>query len=204
MARPRKMVLVPPPKWEDTIETLRGEFPRPAPSLDRNRCNIAIVGCYPGLWEAAPFADKEWEIWGFSRRHMGKLPRCDKWFELHDAINFQRYETEIKGYNEFLIRGNCEDTVVLQKDFPSAALLERFGPYFLTSGQAPWLLAYAISLKPAKIGIWGVEAREGYPMQRYELQHFIQIAKDEGIEVIVPEGCTILERRPLYGFESKK
>jgi hypothetical protein len=158
---------------------------------------IAIVGCYPETWEKAPYSDASWEIWGFSRRNMGKLPRCDKWFELHEERHFLRYETEVRGYADYL---RDDKAVVLQKDFPAKALLDRFGPYFFSEGQCVWLMAYAIHLGATEIGIWGVESIDQYAKQRFEVQHFVQVARDLGISVTVPEGCTLLTPRKLYGF----
>ena len=182
MPRPRKVTSVPP-----TVDHLK-PFRR----------NIAIVGCYPESWEDAPFEDENWEIWGFSRKNMGKLPRCDKWFELHHVKNFPRYETEVKGYGEAL------RTAVLQADFPKDELVRRFGPFFFGSGQAPWLLAYAIMQGPKRIGLWGIEALDPLKPQRWDIQHFAQVAHDLGIQIVVPKACTLLHPRPLYGFESNK
>ncbi len=164
---------------------------------DRDQKKIAIVGCYPKTWELAPFADKAWEVWGFSRRNMGKLPRCDKWFELHDSTQFPRYESEIRGYSDYLAKNPC---VVLQRDFPAQELIDRFGSYFFSEGQSAWMMAYAITKNPAQIGLWGIECLDPYGSQRWCLQHFFQVAKDLGILVKVPEGCTLMQPRKLYGF----
>jgi hypothetical protein len=158
---------------------------------------IAIVGCYPETWEKAPFGDNNWEIWGFSRRNMGKLPRVDKWFELHENSQFPRYESEVKGYVTDWLK---KPFVVLQDQFPAKELVKRFGPYFFSEGQSVWLMAYAIHLGATEIGIWGVECIDQYGKQRFEVQHFVQVARDMGIMVTVPEGCTLLTPRKLYGF----
>lgn len=169
-------------------------MPRPSKttlSLPSTR-KVAIVGCYPETWEKAPFSDTSWDIWGFSRRNMGKLPRVDKWFELHDPKYFARYENEVPGYNEYL------KSAILTKDFPKDALIEQFGSFFFGSGQAPWLMAYAISLKPEAIGLWGVECIDRYAPQRLDVQHFVQVCHDRGIRLVIPEGCTLLEARKSY------
>jgi hypothetical protein len=159
---------------------------------------IAIVGCYPETWELAPYTDDSWEIWGFSRRNMGKLPRCDKWFELHAEANFPRYDREVRGYSEYLLNDKC---VVLQSGFPVQELLERFGPYFFSEGQVSWMMAHAITMRPKEIGLWGIECVDKYyGPQRWCVQHFVQVARDAGILVTVPEGCTLLTPRKLYGF----
>jgi hypothetical protein len=170
---------------------------RPPAEERRQDKKIAIVGCYPASWESAPFSDNSWEIWGFSRRNMGKLPRCNKWFELHQKSQFPRYESEVPGYvNDWLKK----PFVVLQDQFPAKELVKRFGPLFFSEGQCVWLMAYAIHLGATDIGIWGVESIDQYARQRYEVQHFAQVARDLGISVTVPEGCTLLTPRKLYGF----
>jgi hypothetical protein len=170
------------------------ELDRRGPKPSRK---IAIVGCYPESWHLAPFKDDSWEIWGFSRRNMGKLPRCDKWFELHEAIHFPRYESEVLGYVSDWLK---KDFVVLQDQFPAKELVDRFGPYFFSEGQSAWLMAYAIHLGASEIGIWGCEALDQYAPQRWCLQHFVQVARDANVSVTVPEGCTLLTPRKLYGF----
>lgn len=185
---PRKLTLKAPP-LEACIN-----FNDQAP--EKYQRKIAIVGCYPESWERAPFNDKSWEIWGFSRRNMAKLPRCDKWFELHSPQNFVRYEGEVPGYNAWLKR----DNIFLQKDLPKDELVARFGDFFFDEGQCSWMLAYAITLNPTEIGIWGVEAIDRYGRQRASIRHFIQCAKDQGIRVTVPNGCTLMESSQLYGF----
>jgi hypothetical protein len=161
---------------------------------------IAIVGCYPASWALAPFEDKAWEVWGFSRRNMGKLPRCDRWFELHDASQFPRYDSEVRGYVEYLTKAHGSTSVVLQRDFPAQALLDRFGPFFFSEGQSAWMMAYAITKNPTEIGLWGLECLDQYGPQRWCVQHFVQVARDLGISVTVPEGCTLLTPRKLYAF----
>lgn len=156
---------------------------------------IAIVGSGPDSWTKAPFDDPEWTIWGFSRRNYNKLPRCDLWFELHHERNFRSYNIDIKAYVPWLMSNPKRMT---QPTFPRRLILERFGPYFLGHGQAPWMMAYAILQEPQTIGLWGLEGMGPYQGQRPEIQHFAQVARDNGIEVIA-EG-EILEPNKLYAF----
>ncbi len=155
---------------------------------------IAIVGCYPETWEQAPFNDPEWEIWGFSRRNWKNLPRCDKWFELHTPRKFPSYEIDFPGYCAFLESPHC----VLAENFPKDALIERFGSFFFSGGQAPWMMAYAITQEPEAIGLWGIECVDRYAFQRFEVQHFLLVAHDRGIKLVIPENCTLMEPRKLY------
>lgn len=158
---------------------------------------IAIVGSHPETWHLAPFDDPTWTIWAFSRRNYNKLPRCDLWFELHSPKCFPSYEINIPGYVDWLTSNPKRMTHPI---FPKDALVERFGPYFFTDGQAPWMLAYAITQEPEKIGIWGIEAAGPYQAQRSEIRHFVQVARDQGIEVTAPAESELLEPKPIYAF----
>ena len=156
---------------------------------------IAIVGSGHATWPLAPFSDPIWTIWGFSRRNYGKLPRCDLWFELHSEKCFRDYDINIPGYVPWLKSNQARMTQPL---FPWKALVERFGPYFFSHGQVPWLMAYAITQEPEAIGLWGIEGADKYKPQRPEIQHFAQAAEDIGIEVIA--ASDVLEPEGLYAF----
>ena len=158
---------------------------------------IAIVGSKPDTWEKVPELGHEWEIWRFSRANYHKPPKPHRWFELHDKKWFAYYEVACPGYVQFL----ADSHAVTQKAFPFQRILDEFGPYFFSGGQAPWIMAYAITLDPETIGLWGIDPKGDYKPQRSEVQHFIQVARDRGIEVIAPED-EILKPRRLYGFES--
>lgn len=160
---------------------------------------IALVGSHPETWDKAPFDDFSWEIWGFSRRNHLKLARCDVWFELHHPSNFRRYDIDIPGYVPWLKGAQQRMTYPL---FPWEAVLDRYGPYFLTGGQISWMMAYAIMQEPEAIGLWGVEAAGKYQTQRYEIWHFTQVARDMGIEVVAPAESELLDPPKLYAFSS--
>ncbi len=156
---------------------------------------IAIVGSQPETWNKVP-TDRDWEIWRFSRRNYEKPPECRRWFELHHSRNYRRYEDSKSGYLDFLDRMNA----TTYDDFPFSNLLNEFGPYFFSGGQAPWIMAYAITLQPEVIGLWGIDPTGDYKPQRSEVQHFVQVARDRGIKVIAPEDH-ILEPRTLYAMD---
>jgi len=174
--------------FPEAVEKLAANIPQPR--------KIAIVGSYPEHWESAPFSDSSWEIWTFSAGMVGKHPRFDKWFELHPERTYPKYEGIHKGYIKFI-----EDKIT-QKNFPAKELLKEFGPYFFSTGQVTWMLAYAITQNPDTIGIWGVEANGEYTPQRKDIHYFIQVARDRGIKIVVPDNCTLLAKPKLYAFAS--
>jgi hypothetical protein len=156
---------------------------------------IAIVGSFPEHCYRAPFDDLSWEIWAMSAGRFGKYPRHDLWFELHHPRTYPKYERKAEGYIDFVTK-----EAVTYNTFPFEKMLEQFGPYFFTTGQITWLLAYAITLKPETIGIWGVEAVGEYSPQRKDIHHFVQVARDRGIKIVIPDGCTLLDKPKLYAF----
>lgn len=158
---------------------------------------IAIVGSHPETWELAPFNDKSWTIWGFSRKNYAKLTRCDVWFELHHPRNYHSYEVNCPGYVDWL---NDQPSAMLHGDYPWGHILNEFGPYFFQHGQVPWLLALAITYGPSEIGLWGIEGALAYQPQRPEILHFVQVARDEGILVTAPAESELLDPNPLYAF----
>ncbi len=166
-------------------------------SLDRLK--IAIVGSHPDTWHRAPFKDRDWTIWGFSRKNYQALPRFDKWFELHPQSHYHQYQTQVPGYVDWLFEN---EEVVLHGDFPHKEILAEFGPYFFSHGQIGWLLAYAITLAPKTIGLWGIDGQPSneYCGQRPEIWYFTSIAKYRGIEVIAPDSPKLLEPDPSYAF----
>lgn len=157
---------------------------------------IALVGANPESKHKAPFDDKTWEIWAFSK-HNRDLPRFDRWFELH------RPE-----YNRAISTSYCEwvdrlPNATHRKDFPFDDLERRYGPHFFMSSIA-WLMGYALAYhQPSIIGIWGVEAvgKEYWP-QRPGIWFFARMARDAGIDVIAP-GSTVLDPPPLYGGQMR-
>ncbi len=161
--------------------------------------NIAIVGSKPDTWEGCKTLDRRsWEIWRYSRKNYEKEPKATKWFELHHERNYNRMENSKPGYLQFL--DDCK--AVRYDDFPFGELIEEFGPWFFEHGQAPWLMAYAITKAPKEIRLFGIDpASDKYGLQRLEVNHFMGVAKSRGIEVTAPEDPGLFEYGPLYAIE---
>ena len=184
--------------------------------------NIAIVGAKPDTWQECKNLDRRsWEIWRYSRSNYEKEPTATTWFELHHKRNYNRFENSKPGYIEFLglpkpdlperfvdkskyteVKAKKPNKVILYDDFPFGELIDEFGPWFFSHGQAPWLMAYAITKNPEKIKLFGIEPQKTrYGFQRLEVQHFISIAQQRGIEVEAPEDPGLMEYSPLYCIE---
>jgi hypothetical protein len=158
--------------------------------------NIAIVGSKPDTWKGCQNLDRrKWEIWRYSRKNYEQEPNATRWFELHHPRNYPRYETGKPGYTEFI------KTATTWHEFPFAEMIDMFGPFFFHYGQAPWLLAYAISRGPAEIRLFGIEPGKEYGEQKKEVQHFMCIAQERGITISAPEDPALNTYAPLYAVE---
>lgn len=172
--------------------------------------NIAIIGTAPHF-NQAPFADPDWSIWVASYYLFPILPRWDAWFEIHH-IDRVRAEGHLDATLEGLLKTDHGKPVWMTDhypDFPNSlpvpreALEQEFGQYFFTSTFA-WMFAMAIMLKPAKIGLWGVDcaAAGEYASQRPGAQFFMEMARQRGIEVVLPPASMLTVRAPHYGIEN--
>jgi len=188
---------------------------KPRESLALKTENVAVVGFSEGHIKEAPFGDDEWELWGINRLHTvedAKEQHFDRWFNLHDLQKFHGKDQE---HLDFLV--NFEGPVYLrpqdigkypiqnQVPFPWEQMVDRFGRYF--NNTISWLLAYAISLNPQQMGVYGVDMAQDsimnaeYSQQRPSCEFFIGVASGMGIPVHLPNGSDLLKSTHLYGFE---
>ena len=182
-------------------------------SLQLQKPNVAILG-FSVHFREAPFDDSDWEVWGINRLHVvtSKEHQIDRWFQLHDI---EEHHGEDKEHLEFL-KAFPGPVYLRQQDigkfdipnavpFPEARLVDRFGGYFTNT--ISWLLAYAISLEPEALGIYGVDMAQDatlnseYGHQRPSCEYFLGIAAGLGIKIHIPDGSDLLKASHLYAFE---
>lgn len=171
---------------------------------------IALVGGHLRTRLQAPFDDPSWEIWACAPKNRDVLPRVDAWFEIHSPeilSGVDWYGTDAgKLYLDWLATlplvymQEVSDDIPGSFAYPVTAMLSEFGRYFFRSTFA-WMMALALSRDTDTIGLWGFEMATGteHAEQRPGLHHFVQMARDWGIEIVVPEGSTVLDPPPLYG-----
>ena len=169
---------------------------------------IALMGSAPSSRELGPFNDPDWEIWSCSPPNYD-LPRVDAWFELHlldrkmsTAANRPYIETIMQHPRVYVAKKDPRFPKAIE--YPMQEMVDLYGRYFFTSSLA-WMFALAITCKPEKIGLWGVDmsAAEEYGYQRAGCHYFIQKARDAGIGVYAPGQSDILNPIPLYGFKEQ-
>lgn len=176
---------------------------------------LAIIGFAEGHINEAPFGQDEWELWGINRLHIlesAKDKTFNRWFNLHDLTKFHGKDQE---HLEFLMQ--FDGPVYLRAQdidkfpipnavpFPADELVKRFGGYF--NNTISWLLAYAITLEPTELGLFGVDMAQDqilqaeYQQQRPSCEFFLGLASGLGITISLPKGSDLLKATHLYGFE---
>jgi hypothetical protein len=155
----------------------------------------------------APFTDPEWTIWGSSPGNQGALPRVDAWFEMHVNLMWPEYRSYGEPYLRWL---NDQKFPVVAQDqrfipraitYPLDEMIAKFGPYFFTSTFS-WMMAYAIHINVEAMALYGVDmaSKDEYIQQRSGGHYFITIARQRGIQVIIPEESDLEQPPPLYGY----
>ncbi|MFW6089912.1 MAG: hypothetical protein ACODAB_09170 [Gemmatimonadota bacterium] len=179
--------------------------------------NIAIVGTAPPHWRDAPYDDPEWEVWSLSRNYE-RLPRWDRWFELHRARhlcktwepgNGEQEELLRRVYTEWLARQDKPVYVHPEEPakadgipFPVDEVLRDVPRRYFTN-TVSWMIGYALLQEPETIGLWGVnmELASEYGEQRPSCEYLVGIAEGRGVEVVIPETASLLAARRLYAFD---
>ncbi len=164
--------------------------------------DIAIVGAWVQTRLDAPYGDPNREIWTCSYTNAGMLPRVDQWFEMHrlEAITRPEYLAFLKTlpnlYMQHRFLPNAEP-------YPLQAMIGRFGAQFFRNTFC-YMLAWAINLKPERIGLWGIGPKSTASQRDalMSMRHFVSMARREGILVECPEFLDAPER--LYGYEDEQ
>lgn len=160
--------------------------------------NIAIIGYAPSSSEA-PFLSNSYEFWTMNARPF-KFPKSDKHFDLHNTNCFPEaynyYIEYLKTRGKQAILTGIDERFPEATIFPKDEILSKYEEKFFTSSIA-WFLAYAIELQPKKIGLWGIDlsCRFEYIKQRPPVLELIRIAKNKGIEIVLPKDSPLLRSR---------
>lgn len=153
---------------------------------------VAIVGTAVHAAKA-PWSDPTWEIWA---ANVGKAPRWDRWFDLHDDASIDTYP----GHREFL--ESQTKPVYRQSNYPLDAMVAKYGTWFFTS-TISYMLAMALEEGPEELGLWGVDLAHDteYRHQRPGCRFFLQTAKMRGIKVTMPAEAEVAVPGTLYCFD---
>ena len=169
---------------------------------------VAICGCVPH-WEKAPFDDETFEVWF---QYNDRMPRWNRMFELHphDKVRHATHRplwlwmAAQDGSRPIYMKEPHPD-IKGSVRFPREKLVAEFGTWFFT-GTAHWELAMAIQEGYEVIGLYGIDygSDDERRKQRDGIRHFIQIARDRGIEVVAPAESLILNPGYLYAMDDNE
>jgi hypothetical protein len=169
------------------------------------RRKIAILGSSSDSLVCAPWNDPSWSLWGCSGATHAQMKRHDSWFELHDYSSCMplwspEYIQFLRTTDRPVFMHDVHPEIPASIAFPRDELINTFGRFFFTSSIA-WMLAYALTLDPDEIGLWGVDmAADGeYAEQRPGCHHFITAALHRGIKIQLPLESSLGNPPPLYG-----
>jgi len=158
---------------------------------------VAIVASGPSGVDA-PFHSPRWEVWATGWRTCDLIERCDRFYEVHSADTFSDKPRYMEFLNAVHVYSLFPDVgTLIQADRIEAA----FGTEFLTNSVA-WMMADALLENVDVLGLWGVEMdyESEYWLERYGVKHFMRLAEERGVELVVPEGCPLLTDIPAYPF----
>jgi hypothetical protein len=169
---------------------------------------IALLGAAPSSCKLAPFDDINWEIWACSLGNYS-APRVDAWFEMHSldrkwVSGNEPYIAALQAHPRVYV--SAPDERLPRAILYPKEILDAYGGQYVQSfcqSSVSYMLALAISLKPEKIGLWGIDmaAADEYGQQRPGCHFFFNEADKAGIEIGAPVQSDILEPLPLYGYK---
>lgn len=187
---------------------------------------IAVCGSAPSSVLLAPFDNPEWAIWGTSPSCWAQLQgrHTDVWFELHRYMPYQPGQSNAPGtrpwfspeFHQFL--KEHEGTVFMTEkhaDIPNCVqyqykeMIDKHGKYHFCSSVS-WMLALAIEQlaplaaegKKPKLGVFGIDMAAGseWAYQRPACQHFLGMAHNIGIEIVLPPESDLMRPTTMYGI----
>lgn len=159
---------------------------------------IAILGTAP-TWKDAPFRKPDWEIWTANRYGLRQKP-WDRLFEIHQNWDYESVEAKeqyladleaVKPPQQVISivpLGARVSNFVLDRE----KLFEKYGRIWFSSTFG-YMCAWALEQKPTDIGFYGVdlEAKEEYIVQFAAVRHFIDLMKERGITVHIPDRSSL-------------
>lgn len=179
---------------------------------------IAIIGSAPSSTLLAPFDDPSWSIWCTSPSVFATVAsrRSNVWFELHRFLPYlpgqnnkagtrpwfsPEFKSFLQQYLGPVFMTEKQPDIPNCVQFPYQELLDKHGPYHFCSSIS-WMLALALECNIKQLGLFGVDMAAGseWAYQRPSCQHFLGLAKQLGIEVVLPPESDLMRPTTLYGI----
>jgi hypothetical protein len=182
---------------------------------------VAIIGLHDATRDKAPWDDPSWEVWAANEyagpQFKGFIKHYERWLQIHTEDIFRRTgnwndRDHLKWLQEFptdkpLYMQKHYDDIPASVRFPLDEIKQRFGLDARTTFfgcTATHSLALALYLGAGTVGMWGVEANSQteYGSERDSLSFWLGVAKGMGVEIVLPDECTLLGAgRFVYGYE---
>ena len=184
---------------------------------------VCILGTAP-TWRDAPFNDPSIEMWGLNDAHVLKLPRADRWYDLHpvDKMFFYNGSKKIlshqvpagyflrpQGHLEFLkaqsIPVYVQDAAQLgtpnARTFPKAEVEAAVGPYFASS--PAWMVGHALMEGVTELHLYGIHlATEWeYLKQKPNMTFLLGLAAGRGVKIVIPKTAPLLRESHQYAYD---
>lgn len=195
--------------------------PRSAPErapravVARTVRKIALFGSHSSSLVDAPWDDPSWEFWGHSSSRAWYKRPMDRYFDLHPKSCWSRGGKKGLAYPRWLAKNTVP--IYLQKadpevpasiTYPKGRILTEFSyahrrRYF--SNHASWMIALALTEGVTHLALYGINysSESEYARQRGSAEYWLGQLDGRGVNVILPEQCTLLgDPALLYGYES--
>ena len=175
---------------------------------------VGFLGSHTNSLSDAPWGDPSWELWGHASARIYYSRALDRYFDLHRPECW-RARGKKEGYVNWLKRNTVPiympevyPDVPASIRYPKGRILTEFSyahsrKYF--TNHLAWMAALAITEGVTHVGLWGINygTETEYAKQRGCAEYWLGQLDARGIQVILPEQCTLLNvPASLYGYAS--
>lgn len=178
----------------------------------KHSTRIAIVGFAPTTRDQAPYEDLTCDIAGLNEaliRDWFRRKNPSWWFQIHPKFDFMREFNRNDKNHWAWLREPHDFPIFMQNTFREIPTSVRYpledvielGGQYLTNTPA-MMVALSILMGYERIEVYGIEMAHAseYQYQKPCMEYWLGIAKGLGIEVVLPQTCSLL-RGNLYAYE---
>lgn len=171
---------------------------------------LAIIGTADPTRQAAPYEDKNFEIWGVAvATSYPDVKRIDVQFEMHTDGYWKKDPNVAKRLSEAkvpLFMQQHWDEFPTSVTFP-LKIVEKYRPYFTSSIAYMLALAYhsfVMVERPKHVALFGIHmsAGEEYGEQRPCCEYWLGRMEGAGMDIEPSQGGSLLISSGTYGYEN--
>jgi len=177
--------------------------------------NIAILAMGPTWYKCPREVPPNSEIWGINTMYRNH-PNIDRIFMMHDlrteiVLQDKNFVKSVNDYGAPVYTNKEYNKFTNNVVYPIPEMIKEFNIGFFLNCIC-YMLAYAISLKPKTIVLYGVDMRpdsgqEWHQMERGCVEFWCGMAMGRGIDVSLPAEANVLKRHMVgnwYGFYERE